>query len=84
MTLNIEENKHLLVRDCDGYINATALCKAGGKLFGHYQENNQTKAYIQALEDNIGIHKIGIFMLRLQALRFIYALSHVYEDIIKQ
>jgi hypothetical protein len=39
----------------DGYVNATALCKAGGKLFGHYQENNQTKAYIQALEDNIGI-----------------------------
>ena len=43
----------------DGYVNATALCKAGGKLFGHYQGNNQTKAYIQALEDNIGIPILG-------------------------
>ena len=55
MTLNIEENKHLLVRDCDGYINATALCKVGGKLFGNYHENNQTKAYVQALERTTGI-----------------------------
>ena len=38
----------------DCYVNATALCKAGNKLFGHYQTNEQAKAYIRALEHNIG------------------------------
>jgi phage anti-repressor protein len=39
----------------DGYINATMLCKAGGKLFGHYKSNKQTQEYLQALESVIGI-----------------------------
>jgi hypothetical protein len=39
----------------DGMINATALCTAGKKLIGHYLENKQTKAYLEALESNIGI-----------------------------
>jgi hypothetical protein len=39
----------------DGMINATALCKAGGKLIGHYLENKNTKAYLTCLEKNIGI-----------------------------
>ena len=39
----------------DGYINVTALCKAGGKLFNNYHQNNQTQAYVQALEQNTGI-----------------------------
>ena len=28
----------------DGYVNATQLCKAGNKLFKHYNENKQTKS----------------------------------------
>jgi predicted GIY-YIG superfamily endonuclease len=39
----------------DGYINATHLCKAGGKLFGHYKDSKQTQDYLQALSHNIGI-----------------------------
>jgi len=39
----------------DGYINATQLCKAGNKLFGHYQTSKQTQDYLQALSSNIGI-----------------------------
>ncbi len=39
----------------DGMINATALCKAGNKLIGHYLENKQTKAYLEEIESNIGI-----------------------------
>ena len=39
----------------DGMINATALCRAGKKLIGHYLENKQTKAYLEAVESNIGI-----------------------------
>jgi hypothetical protein len=39
----------------DGMINATALCAAGNKLIGHYLENKQTKAYLEAVELDMGI-----------------------------
>lgn len=42
-------------RASDGYINATAMCKAAGKLFGHYREPDATKAFLAALEEDIGI-----------------------------
>tara|TARA_Y100000389_G_scaffold14546_1_gene12894 strand:- start:4731 stop:5129 length:399 start_codon:yes stop_codon:yes gene_type:complete len=57
-------NKSLVVSDGtfinipireDGYINATALCKAGGKQWKHYFENEQTKKYINALILKVGI-----------------------------
>ncbi len=51
----ILNNVNIIARSSDGYINATQMCKAGGKLFGHYKENNQTKAYLQALSMSIGI-----------------------------
>ena len=42
-------------RPRDGYINATLLCKNGDKQFGHYHENVQTKAFLDALSSDIGI-----------------------------
>lgn len=39
----------------DGYINATAMCKAAGRLWGHYQENVTTKKFFAALAADIGI-----------------------------
>lgn len=39
----------------DGFINATAMCKAAGKLWGHYRENATTKKFLAALEADIGI-----------------------------
>jgi hypothetical protein len=39
----------------DGYVNATAMCKAAGKLWGHYRENATTKAFLNALSVDIGI-----------------------------
>lgn len=38
----------------DGYINATAMCKAAGKSWGHYAENAGTKAFLAALQGSIG------------------------------
>ena len=32
------------------YINATALCKAKGKLFADYKRNKQTQEYLEALK----------------------------------
>lgn len=42
-------------RASDGYINATAMCRAAGKLWGHYRENANTRAFLDALESDIGI-----------------------------
>ncbi|WP_416046731.1 KilA-N domain-containing protein [Cupriavidus basilensis] len=33
-------------RAADGYINATAMCKAAKKLFGHYFEAKNTKEFL--------------------------------------
>jgi hypothetical protein len=45
----------------DGYVNATLLCKAGGKVFSEYKRSKQTKDYIKALELNMGISHIDLF-----------------------
>ncbi|CAA7619930.1 conserved hypothetical protein [Magnetospirillum sp. LM-5] len=42
-------------RPTDGYINATAMCKAGGKLLGHYLENGSTQKFLGVLTADIGI-----------------------------
>ena len=49
--------KHNLIeqRASDGYINATAMCKATGKLIADYLTNKSTKAYLEALSDDMGI-----------------------------
>jgi hypothetical protein len=39
----------------DGYINATALCKASEKQLSHYLENGSTKAFLEELSSDIGI-----------------------------
>lgn len=42
-------------RPADGYINATAMCQAAGKLWGDYRRLNQTEAYLSALSLDMGI-----------------------------
>ena len=42
-------------RAADGYINATALCKAAGKLWSDYRRNSNTSAFLVALEADMGI-----------------------------
>jgi len=49
------ENRIVRQRAVDGYINATEMCRAAGKLFGHYHENKTTKAFLAALSSDIGI-----------------------------
>ena len=39
----------------DGYINATAMCAATGKLFNDYSRLKTTSAYFEALETDTGI-----------------------------
>ncbi|MGA1023577.1 MAG: KilA-N domain-containing protein [Aquiluna sp.] len=42
-------------RVTDGYVNATAMCKANGKHLPHYMANERTSEYLQALSGSVGI-----------------------------
>lgn len=42
-------------RAIDGYVNATAMCKAVGKLFADYARLNVTKAFLKELSGSTGI-----------------------------
>jgi len=59
--LRSQSLKPLLLNDVeiqsreDGYINATQMCKAGGKKFAKWYENNSTKELIKELESEIRI-----------------------------
>ena len=46
---------NILARKEDGYVNATMMCKAGGKLFGHYRETKQNLEFLDELKRSIGI-----------------------------
>lgn len=49
------ENRVIQQRATDGYINATAMCQAARKLFGHYFANKTAKDFLAELESDIGI-----------------------------
>lgn len=39
----------------DGYVNATAMCKSCGKLFGHYHSAKATQEFLSEFSSDIGI-----------------------------
>ncbi|MHC5779718.1 KilA-N domain-containing protein [Nostoc sp.] len=45
-----------------GYVNATQMCQACGKLWGHYAELDGTKLYWEALSLDIGITISGLVL----------------------
>jgi len=45
----------VLIRRKDGYINATKLCKDGGKLLGHWSETQGSKQFVEEFKGSIGI-----------------------------
>lgn len=55
--LEIENGFIIEYRDEDGYINITNLCKAGGKHFKNWIENDKSKSFLEVLSYTIGIHK---------------------------
>ena len=42
-------------RQADGYVNATSMCRAGGRRWNHYVTNDRTTDYLQALSGSAGI-----------------------------
>src|SRR5277367_824552 len=49
----------VMMEDCS-YVNASKMCKDGGKEFKHWHENAASKWLIKALEDQLG-HKASDF-----------------------
>lgn len=49
------ENNHIQQRLDDGYINATAMCKAADKRWSHYRELSSTNDYLKELSSAVGI-----------------------------
>lgn len=48
------ENQVIPQRTIDGYVNATAMCKAHGKLIGDYLRIEPTKEFLAELERSMG------------------------------
>ena len=53
------------IRKSDGYVNATALCKAGGKKIAKYLENIQTKEFLKELGINEGIRILDLIDIKV-------------------
>ncbi|MGJ3495515.1 KilA-N domain-containing protein, partial [Piscirickettsia salmonis] len=51
-------------RATDGYVNATALCKAGGKKLNDYQRLSTTKSFLDKLSSVTGIPVTGLIEVR--------------------
>lgn len=50
------EGKVIHQRASDGYVNATAMCKAAGKLLGDYVRLKTTDSFVSELSSDMGIH----------------------------
>jgi len=61
-------------RNTDNYVNVTELCKAGGKLFKHWNENSKSKAFLTELSRSAGIpadlliHVIPEVLVKIEVL----------------
>ena len=51
-------------RTTDGYVNATAMCKANGKRWNDFRENDNTELYLQALSQTTGIPVVFLYQSR--------------------
>lgn len=49
----------------NGYVNATAMCQASGKLIGHYMSNATTQAFLEELSTAIGIPIAGLITKKM-------------------
>jgi len=51
-------------RTTDGYVNATAMCKANGKQWSKYRESDRCQTYLDALAETSGIRMFGLIESR--------------------
>ncbi len=51
-------------RTTDGYVNATAMCKANGKQWSKYRESDRCQTYLDALAETSGIRMFDLIESR--------------------
>lgn len=55
LVIKFKDVEHAIeVRESDGYLNATQLCKVGDKLFANYMQNKTSDEYHKYLVSHIG------------------------------
>ena len=54
------ENQLICQRSADGYVNATAMCKAAGKEWSNYKQLESTKEFIVELSSSLGIPRTAL------------------------
>lgn len=59
------DNRVVQQRALDGYINATAMCTAAGKLFADYYRLKTTRAFLAELDADMGI-PISVLVQRVK------------------
>ena len=59
-SLKLKDNYQLEYREEDGYINITNLCKAGGKHFKNWNQNEKTKRFLEVLSSTAGIPTVEL------------------------
>jgi hypothetical protein len=62
-SLKLKDNYQLEYREDDGFINITNLCKAGGKHFKNWNQNDKTKRFLQVLSTAAGIPATSLIKL---------------------
>ena len=65
-----------------GFINATKLCKDGGKEFKHWLKNSQSKKFIETFSNCLRISKDEILMIVTGGRNTIIRGTYVHPDII--
>jgi hypothetical protein len=59
-SLKLKDDYQLEYREADGYINITNLCKAGGKHFKNWNQNDKTKRFLEVLSSMAGIPTVDL------------------------
>ncbi len=52
----LKNNKYIIGRTNDGYINLTKLCKSGNKDYSDWKGNKRTTNFLKVLSENVNIH----------------------------
>lgn len=58
------KGKEINQREGDGYVNATQMCQANGKLIGHWMATEDYKRYTEALSKTIGIPIVNLVIVK--------------------
>ena len=57
------------MRESDGFVNATKMCKAGGKRWFNYVKSDETKKFLEELQKSVAPHGAADFLVKSSCVR---------------